>query len=118
MFNSTAAPSQFLILIIPSDNKELIARLQSDLERNLAYLKKENKELKTLDLIKGSDMAEQMRDNEQGAQSLLLSISYGKIDRSSLSYIIDQLLLRKYTLAGIIIRDADMRFLKWYYNHL
>ena len=99
-------------------DKNLVERLQNDMEQNLAYLEKENGELKILELKKNSDFSEQMPDSVKNAKCILLSIPYGKIDRSSLSYRIEQLSLRKLTLTGIIIRDADMRFLKWYYNHL
>ena len=49
---------------------------------------------------------------------VLLIVPYGKMDRTTLNYRIEQLTLLGCKVTGILIQDADMRFMKWYYNHL
>ncbi|MCH5257033.1 MAG: hypothetical protein J1D87_07045 [Lachnospiraceae bacterium] len=100
------------------ETDELGQRFQNDLEKNLEYLTQETGGLTTLELGKDKDVSEQISNSAQADNAILLVIPYGKIDRSSLAYRIEQLSLRKCNLAGIIIKDADMRFMKWYYNHL
>ena len=98
--------------------RKLALELQSDYEKNIAYLEKETGELKTVELKKDSDIDEPTLDSIKDSKAVLLVIPYGKMDRSSLAYRIDQFSLRNCKLAGIVIKDADMRFMKWYYNHL
>lgn len=104
---------------IDSDrNRKLVQRLQDDLEKNKAHLTNKFGELMTLELGKNEDITEQEFTSARKADGVLLVIQYGKLDRSSLAYRIEQLSLQECKLAGIIIKDADMRFMKWYYNHL
>ena len=98
--------------------RNLAVKLQRDLENNLSYLTKDLGELTTIEMEKGSDITDQMLDTARAAKGVLLAIPYGKIDRASLAYRIDRLTLQKCCPVGIIISDADMRFMKWYYNHL
>lgn len=108
--------------------RELAAKLQKDAERNKMYLAKEPEEgqleqeggfgvLATLIIEKDKVITEQEFENMRKAKGVLLAIPYKKIDRSSLAYRIEQLEVRKCKPAGIIIKDADMRFIKWYYNY-
>lgn len=104
---------------IESDkNSRLAQRLQDDLEKNKAYLTDKFGELATLELDKNKDITKQELADARKAGGLLLVIPYGKLDRSSLVYRIEQLMLQECKLAGILIKDADMRFIRWYYNHL
>lgn len=104
---------------IDSDrNRKLVQRFQDDLEKNQAYLTNKFGELATFELNKSKNITEQEFINARKAYGILLVIPYGKLDRSSLAYRIEQLSLQECKLAGIIIKDADMRFMKWYYNHL
>lgn len=99
-------------------NRKLLQRLQDDLVKNQTYLDNKFGELTTLEISKNNDITEQELANARKADGILLVIPYGKLDRSSLAYRIEQLSLQECKLAGIIIKDADMRFMKWYYNHL
>lgn len=104
---------------IESDrNRKLIQRMQDDLDKNKAYLADKFDELATLEISTKNDITEQELENARKADGVLLVIPYGKLDRTSLAYRIEQLSLQECKLAGIIIKDADMRFMKWYYNHL
>ncbi len=125
---------------------KLKERLQSDTESNiraltLRYGGLERVELKKADIkedwIKENQIKEnQVKENQieedrikedqvneaeiknAGLKAVLLVIPYGGLDRASLEYGLERLSLRQRRVAGIIIEDADMRFMRWYYNHL
>lgn len=101
-----------------SGEATLLKKLQEDMELNRAYLMKENGVIDTLELNKKSSVTEEICDKLRKADGVILIIPYGKMDRTSLAYRIDQLALQECKTVGIIIKDADMRFMKWYYNHL
>lgn len=97
---------------------ELPEKLQKDLEINREYIAEKSGTLETMELRKNDAITKQMYEKLQKADGLLLAIPYGKMDRASLAYRIEQLQLQDCKPAGILIQDADMRFMKWYYNHL
>ncbi|MDE6749189.1 MAG: hypothetical protein K2K21_09050 [Lachnospiraceae bacterium] len=96
----------------------LLKKLKGDMELNRTYLMKENGVIDTLELNKKSSVTEEICDKLRKADGLILIIPYGKMDRTSLAYRIDQLTLQGCKIVGITIENADMRFMKWYYNHL
>ncbi|MCI9462507.1 MAG: hypothetical protein HFI48_01305 [Lachnospiraceae bacterium] len=103
--------------------QSLREKLQQDTERNLAYLAKETGTLMQLELQSMQDGApkselKEEQDDVRKADGILLVVPYGKMDRATLNYKIEQLTLQGCRIAGILIRDADMRFMRWYYNHL
>ena len=98
--------------------EELPEKLQKDLEINREYIAEKSGTLETVELRKNDAITKQMYERLQKADGLLLAIPYGKMDRASLAYRIEQLQLQDCKPAGILIQDADMRFMKWYYNHL
>lgn len=101
-----------------SGSMKLFEKLQKDMELNQAYLMKEAGVIDTLELDKDNPVTEETCNMLRKADGVILAIPYGEIDRSSLAYRIDQLTLQKCKIAGIVIKNADMRFIKWYYNHL
>lgn len=101
-----------------SEEPAILRKLHEDLELNRAHLMKESGIIDTLELNKESSVTEEICDKMRKTDGIILIIPFGKIDRASLSYRIDQLTLQKCKVVGIIIKNADMRFLKWYYNHL
>ena len=64
------------------------------------------------------------KDLEQNKEHLgqtdgdILEIPYAKITRTKLAYDLEQYELLQKKIVGIVICDADVRFIKWYYNHL
>lgn len=98
--------------------KELLENLQEDLEQNRAYLAGKLGTLTTFALEKKQTITAQAYEELREADGVLLVIPYGKMDRTTLGYRIEQLALQECKLAGILIQDADTRLLKWYYNHL
>lgn len=98
--------------------KRLSDSLQADLERNRAHLTGRIGTLTTFELEKHQTVTEEMYDELRKAEGILLSVPYNKMDRTTLGYRIGQFSIQECRLAGIVIRDADMRLLRWYYNHL
>ncbi|MCM1145367.1 MAG: hypothetical protein NC318_10445 [Blautia sp.] len=96
----------------------LMERLQADLDTNRAYLEKRTGKLAVLEMQKDSPVTDSDYESLRRANGVLLAVSYGQTDRASLAYQIGQLALQECELEGILIKDADMRFLKWYYNRL
>lgn len=98
--------------------KELRGNLQKDLEQNRAFLAGKTGTLMTFLLEKDQTVTAQICEELRKADGVLLAVPYGKMDRTTLSYRIEQLTLQECRLAGILIQNADMGLLKWYYNHL
>ena len=98
--------------------KRLSDSLQADLERNRAHLADRIGTLTTFELEKHQTVTEEMYEELRKAEGILLSVPYKKMDRTTLGYRIGQFSIQECRLAGIVIRDADMRLLRWYYNHL
>ena len=96
----------------------LLKKLKEDMELNRTYLIKENGVIDTLELNKASSVTEEICNKLRKADGIILIIPYGKMDRTSLAYRIEQLALQGCKIVGITIENADMRFMKWYYNHL
>lgn len=96
----------------------LSERFACDLERNQVRLREELGRLEVLELPSKNSLTEETYTGLREAEGVLIAVSYGKMDRTSLSYQIEQLTLQGCKPAGIMIQDVDMRFMKWYYNHL
>ncbi len=101
-----------------SGEETLLEKLHEDMELNRAHLMKEYGTLDTLELSKKSPVTEDVCDKLRKVDGIILVIPFGRMDRTSLAYRIDQLTLQQCKPVGIIIKNADMRFMKWYYNHL
>ena len=98
--------------------RKLYDILQNDLEQNLKYLAKENGTLAKLELNRDQMITEENCAELRKSDGILLVVPYGGMDRATLNYRIEQLTLLGLKVTGILIQDADMRFMKWYYNHL
>lgn len=108
--------------------EQLFDRLQKDFEKNCDYLREKNGTLITLDLGKNGVRAKTDAAREEAGQEdyerlrkadgILLSVPFAGMDRRTCAYQIEQLNLQDCKPVGMIIRDADERFMKWYYKHL
>ena len=98
--------------------RKLYEILQNDLEQNLAHLAKENGTLAKFELYREQMITEETCLELRKSGGVLLIVPYGKMDRTTLNYRIELLTLLGCKVTGILIQDADMRFMKWYYNHL
>lgn len=98
--------------------KKLLERFREDLELNQAYITEKTGTVVTLEIVKELEMTKQDTERLQKADGVLLVIPYRQMDRTTCNYRLEQLMLLGCRLAGFLIQDADMRFMKWYYNHL
>lgn len=98
--------------------KILQNKLIEDMELNRSRLAEDNGRLDDLELGKDNKMTEEECGRLRKAGGIILVIPYGQTDRTSLAYIIDRMKLQGCKIVGIIIKNADMRFMKWYYNRL
>lgn len=92
--------------------------LNRDREQNIAYLERKFKNLEFCVLGTKEEIEPGTFDRLRSADGVLLIVPYGKLDRTALAYRIEQMAVQECKLAGIVIKDADVRFLRWYYNHL
>lgn len=93
-------------------------RLAEDEERNRAYLEQKTGRLECYTPCGKNTAQEPPFDRLRQADGVLLEIPYGKLDRAALAYELERLSLQDCRVAGVTIKDADVRFLRWYYNHL
>lgn len=96
----------------------LYTRFRQDLEQNQAYLEKQTGTLALWKIEKDCPVTQEDAEELQKAGGVLLVIPYGRTDRATCSYQMEQLALLGCNLTGILIQDADMRFMRWYYKHL
>lgn len=102
----------------------LAETLDRDREQNVAYLEQkigklevylsDTKEKAGAKEETGQETYERLRK----AEGVLMVIPYGKLDRAALAYQIERMAVQECKTVGIVIKDADVRFLRWYYNHL
>ncbi len=52
------------------------------------------------------------------ADGVVLTVPYGKMHGSYLSYVIEQFRTQDCNLCGIAVRDADQKFLRSYYGKM
>lgn len=97
--------------------QELFKKLQTDLKQNRAYLSRTVGRLVTIPGTRDA-LAETDFDSLREADGILLAVPYRQMSRTALNYQIEQFTLQECKLTGILIQDADMRFLRWYYSHL
>ena len=97
---------------------DLKETLNKDREQNIAYLKRKLGNLESCVLSTKEEIERGTFDRLRSADGVLLIVPYGKLDRTALAYRIEQIAVQECELAGIVIKDADVRFLRWYYNHL
>lgn len=101
-----------------AENDRLYTRFRQDLEQNQAYLEKQTGTLALWKIEKDCPVTQEDAEELQKAGGVLLVIPYGRTDRATCSYQMEQLALLGCNLTGILIQDADMRFMRWYYKHL
>ena len=98
--------------------KKAAEQFQKDLEQNQSYLAKKHGVIATLEIVEVFEIVQEEMEKLRGVDGVLLVIPYGRMDRTTCGYRIEQLMLQECRIVGIVIRNADMRFMKWYYNHL
>lgn len=108
--------------------RRLSGRFEEDFVKNCDHLREKYGTIITLE--SGKNRADSgngaVREEMAGADyaglreadGIILSVPFGKMDRRTCAYQIEQLILQDCKPVGMTIRNADGRFMKWYYNHL
>lgn len=97
---------------------KLYTRFRQDLEQNQAYLEKQAGQTVSWIMEKGHSITQEEAGKLRESDGVLLVIPYGRMDRTSCAYQIEQLELLGCHPSGFLIQDADMRFMRWYYRNL
>ena len=89
--------------------------LGEDCEKNLAYRREKTGDITVCEASPDRPFSKEDFRNLRAAE-VVLSVPFGKANAAWLSYVIDQLAAQDCVLAGVVIREADERFLKIYYG--
>ena len=108
----------FVVYAETNREKKAAEQFQKDLEQNQSYLAEKHGVIATLEIVEDFQIVREEMEKLRGVDGVLLVIPYGRMDRTTCGYRIEQLKLQECRIVGIVIRNADMRFMKWYYNHL
>ena len=93
-----------------------VARLQSDYERMIAYLRKKQGEILEISVTRMDEIAAGQSDKAGNVDGVVLVVPYGKVHGTFLSYLIDQYRVQGCKIVGVAIADADAKFLSRYYG--
>ena len=93
-----------------------VARLQSDYERMIAYLRKKQGEILEISVTQMDEIAAGQSDKAGNVDGVVLVVPYGKVHGTFLSYLIDQYRVQGCKIVGVAIADADAKFLSRYYG--
>ena len=91
--------------------------LGEDCEKTLAYLREKKGDITVCEVSPDRPFSEEDFRNLRTA-GVVLSVPFGKANAAWVSYVIDQLAAQDCVLAGVVIREADERFLKRYYGRI
>ena len=92
------------------------AVFKEDYEKNLAYLREKLGEIYVCEWDRGKSFSEEEFQDMRGARGVVLSLPFGSVCGTGVSYLIEQLKTRDCALSGVAIRDCDKRFLQKYYG--
>lgn len=98
------------------DNNSVCGIFVEDYEKNLAYLQNKMGTLRLCDLESGKPFSAEDLEKMRKAQGVVLSLPYGSVHGTFLSYVIEQLLSQDCVLCGVSIRNGDRKFLQRYYG--
>lgn len=93
-----------------------VARLQSDYDRMIAYLRKKQGEILEISVTRMDEIAAGQSDKAGNVDGVVLVIPYGKVHGTFLVYLIDQYRVQGCKIVGVAIADADAKFLSRYYG--
>lgn len=91
-------------------------RMKQDYENNLAYLRKKLGDVLICELREDTAFSEEELEKMRRAGGVVLSLPFGAVHISCVSYVIGQLKLQDCALCGVAIGDCDGRFLRKYYG--
>lgn len=93
-----------------------IETLRQDYERNLAYLQKKWNGFFVCEIEKDEPLTDEMFRAMREAGGVVVSLPFGGVHATFVSYLMEQLKAQECELRGVAIREADERFLLRYYG--
>lgn len=91
---------------------------QKDYENHIAYLKERLGNVSICDVTQKESLSMDKLKQLRMADGVVLTVPYGKMHGSYLSYVIEQFRTQDCNLCGIAVRDADQKFLRSYYGKM
>lgn len=89
---------------------------QKDYENHITYLKERLGNVQVCDLIQKEPLSAEKLKQLREAGGVVLTVPYGKMRCTYLSYVLEQLYAQDCKICGIAVRDADRKFLQRYYG--
>lgn len=99
-----------------TSNRAAGGMFSEDYQKNFVYLQDKIGTLAVCEMEPGKSLSEETLDALQKAQGAVLSIPFGKVRGTLVSYAIGQLKSRDIRLCGVAIRNCDRKFLRKYYG--
>lgn len=90
--------------------------LKQDYEKNLSYLREKRGTLFICEIEKDKPIAEEVFQKMREAGGVVLSLPFGGVHGTYVSYVIEMLKTQECELCGVAIREADGKFLRGYYG--
>lgn len=90
--------------------------LRQDYEKNMAYLREKLGDVQICELGRDRSFSEEELREMRKTEGVVLSLPFGAVRGTFVSYVIEQLKTQDCVLCGVAIRDADGRFLRKYYG--
>ena len=87
-----------------------------DYEKNLSYLRDKQGTLQLCDQEPDKPFSAEDFEKMRKAKGVVLSVPFGKVHASFLSYVIEQMHSQDCMLCGVSIRNGDEKFLRKYYG--
>lgn len=87
-----------------------------DYEKNLSYLQDKQGTLQLCDLEPDKPFSAEDFEKMRNAKGVVLSVPFGKVHGTFLSYVIEQLQSQDCVLCGVSIRNGNGKFLRKYYG--
>lgn len=89
---------------------------QKDYENHMAYLKEKTGNVLVYDAVQKESLSREKLEELHRADGVVLTVPYGKMYGTYLSYVIELLTTQECSLCGVAIRNADEKFLRRYYG--
>ncbi len=89
---------------------------EKDYENHIAYLKERFGNIQVYDVVQKAALQGEKLEELRGADGVVLTVPYGKMQGTYLSYLLEQLTAQECNVCGIAIRDTDEKFLRRYYG--
>lgn len=89
---------------------------QKDYENHIVYLQKKLGHVLVCDVAQKESLSAEKLEQLRLADGVVLTVPYGKMQCTYLSYVLEQFHAQDCNICGIAVRDADVKFLRRYYG--